>query len=517
MLRRSSAALDWSNLWLPAVVLGGGVALAAAAQIQPLIALALLVAVTVLTVAWPRRTQTLPRLFLYALAVLLIGYAVVGRGFAHLGVPPVYVGEIVLALGLVAALLGGGVRPAFRSRVVWLIVAFMAWGVWRTVPYLGKYGVVALRDGVTWGYAVFAILVSAFVLRTGWLPRIVRSYRHLVPLVLIGALAMIALDHFSGIRIVIPGSHAGLFDAKAGAIAVHLAGVGVFLTLGLHRVRNRGTDSVGSWMEWVWWGLWLGGFLMSGILNRGGMLAMVGALATVFVLRPSPRLAKVAFLGIMGLSALVVLDLRVDLQKRELSTEQIVANLQSIAGADDEKSLAGTRDWRLRWWNTILDYTVFGPYFWTGKGFGVNLSIDDGILLHESPDDPPTRSPHNGHLTVLARMGVPGLALWALLQATFGALMLKAYLRARRERRDDWARVNLWILAFWVAFLIHMNFSVFLEGPHGGIWFWSLLGFGIAALEIQKSLPRTAPRRAEPAVRATPLAPRRRSASASGS
>ena len=27
----------------------------------------------------------------------------------------------------------------------------------------------------------------------------------------------------------------------------------------------------------------------------------------------------------------------------------------------------------------IIDYTVFGDYFWTGKGFGISLADDDGF------------------------------------------------------------------------------------------------------------------------------------------
>src|SRR5450759_905246 len=52
----------------------------------------------------PAKPTDLPvvRFFLLALGVLLTGYAFLGRGFAHLGVPPVYLGEVVLALGLAA-------------------------------------------------------------------------------------------------------------------------------------------------------------------------------------------------------------------------------------------------------------------------------------------------------------------------------------------------------------------------------------------------------------------------------
>jgi len=29
--------------------------------------------------------------------------------------------------------------------------------------------------------------------------------------------------------------------------------------------------------------------------------------------------------------------------------------------------------------NIIADNTVRGPYFWTGRGFGVNLALEDGF------------------------------------------------------------------------------------------------------------------------------------------
>jgi peptidoglycan/LPS O-acetylase OafA/YrhL len=90
-------------------------------------------------------------------------------------------------------------------------------------------------------------------------------------------------------------------------------------------------------------------------------------------------------------------------------------------------------------------------------------------------------------MTVLARMGVPGEIAWLLLQSSFGFSMLAAYFRARRLGREWWARLNLWILAYWLAFLVAMSFGVYLEGPYGGIWFWCLLGFGIALLEAQRS------------------------------
>jgi hypothetical protein len=71
-----------------------------------------------------------------------------GRGFAHLGLPPVYVGDLVLLLGVVAAgfsILRFGLRVSV-TPVVWLLLALVAWGAVRTIPYLPTYGVDALRD-----------------------------------------------------------------------------------------------------------------------------------------------------------------------------------------------------------------------------------------------------------------------------------------------------------------------------------------------------------------------------------
>jgi O-antigen ligase len=155
-------------------------------------------------------------------------------------------------------------------------------------------------------------------------------------------------------------------------------------------------------------------------------------------------------------------------------------NIPSDNGAE---ALTTSIQWRLNWWKDIINYTFFGEYFWTGKGFGVNLSEVDNA---GGTWFPLLRSPHNGHLTILARAGVPGLALWALIQGAFSIGLLLAYLRARRSQQEWWARVNLWILAYWVAFMVNMSFDVYLEGPQGGIWFWSLFGFGMAMLVVQR-------------------------------
>jgi O-antigen ligase len=163
--------------------------------------------------------------------------------------------------------------------------------------------------------------------------------------------------------------------------------------------------------------------------------------------------------------------------------------------------MEATREWRLNWWKDIINYTVHGRYFWTGKGFGINLAEDDGYEVLKGGE---LRSPHNGHMVILARSGVPGATLWLLTQGVWITAIVSAYLRARKLNDRRWCAVFAFILAYWTGFMVNASFDVFLEGPMGGVWFWSLYGIGLSASWIFKHSPETmypegrAPERMQP-------------------
>jgi hypothetical protein len=450
----------------------------------------------------------LPQVFLGALGICLFGYTFLGKGFAYLGAPPLFVSEMLLGLGVLAALIGDGVGPALRSPVTWLLLAYAAWGALQTIPYLGSYKIEALRDATVWGYGAFAILVAGFVLRLGWLSKLPEAYARWFwwfgfwsPVAgVIFRVAEPSIPHVPG-NDVIP-----ILFVKAGDFGVQLAGVATFVLVGLAGSHWK-PKSKRTWLEWAWWMAWLGGVVVCGAGSRGALLSIFVAIGTVLLLRPNTRWWKPALVSVVFAFLFVASDIRIDAgQEREVSARQIMMNLRSITGGGrTDGNLEGTRAWRLQWWRDIVDYTVHGPYFWTGKGFGVNLADDDGY--QGTVHDIPNRSPHNILMTVLARSGVPGALIWTLLQGMFGVLLLSAYLRARRAGLEWWARVDLWILSYWLAFLVNGAFDVFLEGPQGGIWFWSLIGFGIAALEAQRQLFRVAATRPAAPIAYRPLRP----------
>ena len=75
---------------------------------------------------------------------------------------------------------------------------------------------------------------------------------------------------------------------------------------------------------------------------------------------------------------------------RDISAKQLVENFISVFGSTtgSANDLEETKGWRLEWWKVIFDYTFNGPYFWTGKGFGINLADADGFLVAADPTAP---------------------------------------------------------------------------------------------------------------------------------
>ena len=194
-----------------------------------------------------------------------------------------------------------------------------------------------------------------------------------------------------------------------------------------------------------------------------------------------PRLLSLAFVGSVFAVMLLTVNPEVDLGlRRNVSITQLIANLGSITGSDDAQ-LDASRDWRLAWWNKIYGYTVDGPYFWVGKGFGVNLATQDGFQVDVQQT---LRAPHSAHLEILARAGVPGLALWALFQIAFASAVLRAVAVARRINEPAWIPLLGWVFVYWLAALVNGSFDVYLGGPQGGIWFWSMIGLGLALIRM---------------------------------
>src|SRR5438270_13108568 len=86
--------------------------------------------------------------WLTLLGLTLFGYALLGRGGAYVGVPPVFIGEVVLLCGVVVFLRFGRWHEMLDLPAVWSLLLLVAWGLARTLPDLPRYGPDALRAAV---------------------------------------------------------------------------------------------------------------------------------------------------------------------------------------------------------------------------------------------------------------------------------------------------------------------------------------------------------------------------------
>ncbi|MEE9403705.1 MAG: O-antigen ligase family protein, partial [Algisphaera sp.] len=417
------------------------------------------------------------------LCFVLAGLAISGRTFAYMGLPPLFISELCVLIGLGVFLLLPGATAALTRPTSLLILALLGLAAIRTLPYLGEYQLDAVRDSVLAGYGVVAIVLAAVLLgQPELLPALLRRFRTFAKIFLcvmpfvwltgmVGGDALPKLPWASDVSIV---------ELKPGDMPVHLGAIAALTVLGLSRLK-----------AWYFTVLLCVLVAVSGAISRGGLVAFLLMFSIAFWARPrshwAGRLIIIVF-TLISLAALSNLEIKVPGRERSFSAQQIVTNLVSVVSDDATAGdLDDTKEWRLQWWKSIVDYTFFGEYFWQGKGFGINLANSDGFQVELENDG--LRSPHNGHLTYLARMGVPGFALWIAVQVVWLYAIANGYYRARQKNDGAWAMFFIFLFAYWAGLMFNAAFDVYFEGPMGGLWIWSVIGVGMAAARLYETHP----------------------------
>jgi hypothetical protein len=418
--------------------------------------------------------------FLLMLSICLAGYALAGRGFAYMGVPPLFISEVCLLVGLAAWLITRGWSPVFNMGPAMAVVPLVALGVVRLATCIRYYRIEAVRDAVVWGYAAFALVVATLIVaQPERLKVMLDRYRLFSKIFLIGIPIAFVIYRFG--REALPAWPGGtpIIQVKEGDALVHLGGI---LAFWMAEPKRK--------VRWIWAVLLTFDLAILGVVDRAGVVAFFAVMIICLIAKPLHGAAW----RTIGLLLLAVLLLWVSAIKievpggkgRDISWQQFQTNIVSIFSDTREEGLDSNKQWRIDWWNDIIDYTFNGQYFWTGKGFGINLADDDGFQVAA---DHSLRSPHSVHMTMLARMGVPGAAAWLLMNMTWLYCVGSMYLRTRRRRDQNWAGVFLFLFAYYAAFMINGSFDVFIEGPMGGVWFWTIYGVGVAALWTYRYRP----------------------------
>jgi O-Antigen ligase len=409
---------------------------------------------------------------------VLLGYALMGRGFSYVGVPPLFIGEITLVFGFVTLLVNRSTHRFLTQSLpkllrlaptLWL-VAFMTWClVAAAIPQFPIYGMDTVRDSAIWYYGFYALIIATILVskpdRIGF---VLNRYRQFTLIFLF--LAPIGLYiSMSGLSPLMPGGRAFVVEMKPADTMVHLAGVAAFVV----EMNLQGILS-----------LLLLLLVNLGVIvpmsNRSGLVAFLAAFSAVaFVRLQSSRIWYLITFVLIGVGVLVILNPE--------TFVPLVNKMMTIISNEGSERYQGTKEWRINWWNKIIAYTFGGEYFWTGRGFGINLATVDGF----DPFGTGTlRSPHNGHFCILARSGVPGFLLWVGLQVSWAWSILVRLLRAYTTPGQGlWRGSFLLVFAYWLGLMVTISLEVILEGPTGGIWYWSMIGFGLALIYLYDTYP----------------------------
>lgn len=422
------------------------------------------------TAGMARVGSTLTDKYCIVLLCALTGYAFMGKGFAYIGVPPIYVGEIALALGIVAAFRSGCLIASISSIPSLVLITLMGLTAVSMSYTLGRYGFDAVRDSVVVLYGIFAFIVAALIIeKPARIQGIIRYYSVVAAAYVIAPVVMMIIGPIAYKYIPSwPNSGVPLIFVRAGELGTHLSGAAVFTLLGFRR------------QSWPWSIMLVIGVAIVASQNRGGMLAIVIPCAIAFLFA-SDRKKFLQLAVVAVLAAVIAIAANVDIEiggGRRLQFDQFAANVTSIFGESSTGNLDGTKEWRKGWWETVIHYTFAGDYFWSGKGFGPNLAITDGYA-NWAEGGAPLRSPHSAHMTILARTGVPGFVLWVVLLLAWFTTMLRNAYMAWRNGEPTWGRFFIFIACYALAAIIDASVDVALEGPMIGIWFWVLIGVGI--------------------------------------
>ena len=210
-------------------------------------------------------------------------------------------------------------------------------------------------------------------------------------------------------------------------------------------------------------------FLILLALTRSGSVAYILALFSFFffskekILNDSVRklLKYVPIIMIIGMGLFVAIDIQGDAQGRTISLSQITDNFSSIISTNIDGNLTENKVWRLIWWAKLVNESFTLQHFFVGKGLGMSLAGNDILNTDDN-----LRSPHNFHLTILARFGYIVFIAWIIwLVSLFKPLFTRKL-----------AGKTLAITSILLAFIINGSFDVFFEGPMGAFPFWTFVG-----------------------------------------
>lgn len=404
---------------------------------------------------------------------VLVGYLVGNRGFAQLHPPNVPLLPAEAALGL--ALACGAWRwarsqqlPFRRDALNGLILLWILVTLARLPNDFRQHRILALRDFAMVYYALFFFLGQAWSgnpVSRRWLVRCLTAGLACAAPVFA---AFLAWPEWFGSVLTIAG--VPLVFVKSDV-------AGGFMAAGVFWFAIRFAERGGA----GWLLLSLASLIGVALSNSRAALVSLGLGLLVLlglqrwkILRVMSAFFALGVLVLAGQAAFSSRPIQQSLGYRVFESALSIADFTSNRTylSSDLGDKSDNNQFRLVWWRSLATETWdTSPLL--GLGFGHDLANDFARIYYAGAnEDFSARSPHNFLLSVFARTGAVGLALLLAALGFAARATWVSQVAAPSERRPT--ILALWLLSW--SILASACFGVVLEGPMGGVVFWTALG-----------------------------------------
>ncbi len=408
----------------------------------------------------------------YFLLLFLIFGTVIGeRKFAYLhfrvGNVPLYITEIIIAVVIFSLLLRGLLKgkvsiphnPLNRIYFFYYLVGIAA--LLRGGPY---YGIEAVRDSVLVYYSIFYFFIIYIVRNFLVLKKILNVF-------FIAAVLATIYQLLVNFRII-------SFGPQGAANSMYLGMSVVFLYVVFPLVKKQSLRNL------------IGLVMLLQVIPimltrvRSVYIALLVSLLCVSALLVKNRLlsrehirfwyAGVALMVILLLGVIIGMPVA---KYTLLEAASIVfpARIPAVAGS----TAGGNVFFRLAMWRELLqevasrwDYLIFG------FGFGKPFMPKSAAFMHLEWIDP-----HNSHLAILYRMGLLGFGVYIWLILRF---LKECWDFLKQNNNKTTSLYVIGLLGAFILVLVHSTFSVILEGPYKGIFFWITMGLCIVVIKLSR-------------------------------
>ena len=400
--------------------------------------------------------QLLNRAYIKLYFLLLLLYVFFNKGVAYS-----YMAEILLVTGLFILFINRKKFEIGVDRKQIIVGIFLIISILFILVGVFQYSMLnVLRDSLAFQYASFAFIIYFFKNEYDFIwQKIILIYKW-VPLVLFLNFILFYFVFLYLPPINIFGNQ-NIIIYKNGDKSVHLliSTILIFLFTDQYSRKWLIANTI----------LIVINFLILLAFTRSGSVAYILALFSFFffskekILNDSVRklLKYVPIIMVIGMGLFVAIDIQGDAQGRTISLSQITDNFSSIVSTNIDGNLVENKVWRLIWWAKLVNESFTLQHFFVGKGLGMSLAGNDILNTDDN-----LRSPHNFHLTILARFGYIVFITWIIwLVSLFKPLFTRKL-----------AGKTLAITSILLAFIINGSFDVFFEGPMGAFPFWTFVG-----------------------------------------